>query len=211
MTPPFSASEFFAVFARYNQTFWPLPLIYGLGAVAAVLMALRRPESGRAVVAFLGFLWAWMAVAYHWLFFREINPAAAAFAGVFLAAAAGLIWFAWRRRVRLDPRSGRLAAVGWGFVVYALVVYPVVGHFLGHAYPAQPTFGLPCPTTIYTMGVLLWVRGRVPWGLLVIPALWSVIGFSAVWSFGVLQDAVLPVAGLLGGGLILWNGRRGGD
>jgi hypothetical protein len=75
-------------------------------------------------------------------------------------------------------------------------------------YPRQPTFGLPCPTAIFTIGVLLWARSRVHWSLLVVPAAWSVLGFSAVISFGVLEDAMLPVAGILGGALILWHNSR---
>lgn len=48
---------------------------------------------------------------------------------------------------------------------------PSLGVAIGHTYPAQPTFGLPCPTTIFTFGLLLWVRPPVPWSLLVIPVL----------------------------------------
>jgi hypothetical protein len=210
MTPPFSAAEFFAVFSRYNQTVWPVPALLVVLAAGSVVWAVRRPARGRLVVGYLGFLWIWMAIAYHWVFFRPINPAATGFGALFMIQGLGLLWYAWRRTIALDPGNGGAGLFGWALVAYALVLYPILGTVLGHEYPAHPTFGLPCPTTIFTIGILLWVRGKVPWGLLVVPAIWSIIGFSAVRYFGVLEDAVLPLAGLVGSGAILWKGRGAG-
>ena len=78
MRLPFDVTEFFAVFARYN-TFWPAQVLVVVLALAAVWLALRaRPWSDRAVAGVLGLFWLWMGVAYHWTFFRAINPAAPA-------------------------------------------------------------------------------------------------------------------------------------
>lgn len=68
---------------------------------------------------------------------------------------------------------------------------------LGHDYPATPTFGLPCPTTILTVGVLLTVQGRVPVSLSVVPILWGGIGGSAALLLGVQTDYVLLASGVL--------------
>jgi hypothetical protein len=54
-------------------------------------------------------------------------------------------------------------------VVFALVLYPVIGYTFGHIYPSSPTFGLPCPTTIFTFGIFLWSDKRLPVAILVIP------------------------------------------
>jgi hypothetical protein len=32
--------------------------------------------------------------------------------------------------------------VGGLFILYATVVYPVLGHILGHGYPRSPSFGI---------------------------------------------------------------------
>lgn len=32
-------------------------------------------------------------------------------------------------------------------MLYAMMIYPALGYFLGHVYPKAPTFGVPCPTT----------------------------------------------------------------
>ena len=73
--------------------------------------------------------------------------------------------------------------------------YPALGDALGHRYPAAPTFGLPCPTTIFTIGLLLWAAHRMPRAVLVIPIVWAVFGFQAAVFLGVREDLGLLVAG----------------
>jgi hypothetical protein len=211
--PPFSPEEFFEVFTLYNQAVWPAQVFFLLLAVAATGLALKgRGWAGRTVFSILGVLWLWMGVAYHWMFFTRVNTAAWAFGALFVAQGLLLFWFGLRGdRARFAPGGDLFTWAGGALILYGLVLYPLLGMALGHRYPAQPTFGLPCPTTIFTVGILLWARPKVPWALLVVPAVWSVIGFSAVRFFGVLEDAVLPVAGILGGGLILWKNRRAGE
>jgi hypothetical protein len=98
--------------------------------------------------------------------------------------------------------------VGAVLIVYALVVYPVLGHLLGHRYPAAPTFGLPCPTTIFTFGVLLWARAPVPRVLVVVPMLWAALGAVAAMQLGVPEDFGLLVAGVTAVPMILLAPRR---
>lgn len=47
-----------------------------------------------------------------------------------------------------------LALAGIALIADALVLYPVWSAYSGHSYPETATFGLPCPTTIFTIGVL---------------------------------------------------------
>ena len=48
--------------------------------------------------------------------------------------------------------------------------------WLGHAYPAMPTFGAPCPTTLFTIGMLCFLVPPYPRAPLVAPILWAVVG-----------------------------------
>lgn len=81
-------------------------------------------------------------------------------------------------------------------VVYAAVVYPLVGMWSGHRYPELPMFGItPCPVTIFTFGLMLLAASPVPRWLLVIPVIWSLIGGSAAVMLGVPQDWLLLVSG----------------
>ena len=58
-------------------------------------------------------------------------------------------------------------------------------------------FGVaPCPTTIFTLGILLLLRGGWVIALSVVPLLWSFIGMAAAVQLGILEDLGMPVAGL---------------
>ena len=199
---PFTAEQFFDVFVRYHAGVWPAPVVATALAVLSLVLVFRpRPSSGRWVAAILALLWTWMAIGYHAAYFTRINPMAWAFAALF---GLGAIVFAWvgvvRARLCFGARRGPLAWVGIALACFALVVYPALGHAFGQRYPAVPTFGLPCPTTIFTLGVLLLARPPVPRVLFVVPVLWTAIGTSAAFAFGVWQDLGLLVAGA--GGLV---------
>ena len=144
-------------------------------------------------------MWALNGIGYHFLFFAGINPVAKVFAACFvlqsiLFAMSVLVPGDSRFEVRLDVRS----ATGLFFIVYALLIYELLGYWAGHGLMAGPMFGVaPCPTTIFTIGMLLLARGRwVAW-LSIIPFLWSLAGLAAALQLGIAEDFGLPVAGLV--------------
>ena len=206
MALPFTAADFFAVFARYNTAVWPAQLLL-LGVALWICVAVARGAWRRATLGLLAALWVWMAVGYHLRFFAAINPAARIFAILFLAAAGLLAWAALARR-ELGPRpTGPRRIAGWSLVAYALVLYPLLGLADGQRYPAFPTFGLPCPTTLFTLGVLLLLSASTPRVLFVPPLLWAAVGTSAAVGLGVVEDLGLAAGGVLAG---LFLVRRGG-
>ena len=87
--------------------------------------------------------------------------------------------------------------MGMVFIVYALVVYPAVGLLAGQRYPNLPTFGAPCPVTIFTLGLLLWNTRRTPVYVIAIPLIWSAVGTSAALSLGIVEDIGLAIAAIL--------------
>jgi hypothetical protein len=202
---PFTADQFFQVFADYNQAVWPAQVILWLAGAGALAGALaRRPGGTRIAFGLLAALWAWMALAYHWAFFARVNPAARLFAVVFVAAA---LLFA-RRALRaapalLAPRRSARDAVGLFLAVFGLAVYPLLGPLSGHRLPAAPGFGLPCPTTLFSLGLLTVSKPRVDRTLLLAPVAWSVVGASAALLLGVWQDLALAFAAAWGGWLLI--------
>lgn len=92
-------------------------------------------------------------------------------------------------------------------IVFALAIYPAWSVSAGHNYPALPTFGLPCPTTIFTIGVLALSVRPYPRSPLVVPVLWSFIGIQAAFLLSVPQDISLVVAGVVGLVLIVRSKR----
>jgi hypothetical protein len=207
MKMPFTVEQFFDVFARYNETVWPIQVILNLLALVAVVLLYRgEPSASRGISALLSFLWGWMAIAYHFMFFAAINPAAWFFGAIFVA---GAFWFAWigvvKGAMQLQIRGGVRGWAAWTLIAFALVVYPLLGYLLGHRYPAIPTFGLPCPTTIFTLGMLLFSKAPLPRSVFVVPLLWAAVGSIAAFQLGVLQDLGLLVAGLVGLAAVSWD------
>jgi hypothetical protein len=209
MNVPFSSAQFFDVFARYNEGVWPLQLILLALAVLIVATAVGAHRRSGIVFGALAALWVWMALAYHVRFFSEVTPAAFAFAALFLLEAAAIAWHGVKtKRLRLtDSPDSISGAVGWLLVLYALVAYPAIGYLLGQRYPKMPTFGLPCPTTILTFGILSWAVRPLPWAVLVVPVVWSVVATSAAINFGIGEDFALLPAAILVVGSMWWRGK----
>jgi hypothetical protein len=209
MQLPFTPTQFFDVFRQYNEAVWPAQLVLLAAGLAVVLLAFHSSErAARVVSGILAFLWLWMGAIYHLLFFRDINAAAVLFGGLFIVQGGLFAWFGLRRsalafQARGDIRGG----VGAALILYALVLYPILGLVAGHRYPAAPTFGLPCPTTILTFGLLLWTQHRVPRSLLVIPTLWAVVGTVGALRLGVPEDFGLLVAGAIAAPMIFLGNR----
>jgi hypothetical protein len=192
---PFTPEEFFAVFVRYNHAVWPMQaVLVGMAIACVAFLYSGRDWAGRQIAKLLAVLWAWMAIVYHFQHFTRINPAAWVFGAVFLVGAVAFVWYGVvKRRLAFRPIGGWRGVAGAALIAFALVVYPAIGYALGHRYPAMPTFGLPCPTTIFTLGLLLFA-GRLPWPVYVVPLLWAAVGSLAAFQLGVYQDLALLVS-----------------
>jgi hypothetical protein len=146
-------------------------------------------------VALLAVHWAWSSLVYYAGYFAAINPAELLFAALFLVQGLAFLWtgvvrrglaFAWG-----SSRRHRVAAV----LLLLALAYPALARLTVDAWPRAPTFGVPCPTALFTAGCLLAAVPPVPRGLLVVPVLWSLIGGAAALLLGVRIDLRLFVAG----------------
>jgi hypothetical protein len=200
MQLPFTPGEFFQVFREYNDTVWPAQLLLVVLALAAVLFALRPlRRSGEMIATVLAILWSWLALAYHLAFFASINPLAYVFSALSLAGAFVFLWEGlYRKKVQFRWTGDLRSIVGIALVGFSLVIYPAWSWSVGHAYPAMPTFGLPCPTTIFTIGMLAFLLPPYPRSLFIVPILWCLIGAQAAFLLGVTEDLSLIVAGVVG-------------
>lgn len=199
MKTPFTADQFFETFKSYNQAVWPMQIVLYLLSFVAVYLAFKStPKSDKMISGLLSFFWLWMGVVYHLIHFTVINKAAYLFGAVFIFQ--GILFLAFgvfQSKLSFTFRSDGYGITGIMLIVFALIIYPVLGYLLGHVYPYSPTFGLPCPTTIFTFGLLLLSRRKCPLIILVIPFMWSIIGFTATFNFGILEDIGLLVSGVL--------------
>lgn len=207
MTLPFTVEAFLEVFARYNVATWPVVIGLWLAAAAALAGVVRSPgaRSNRTATAVLLALWWWGGIGYHAMYFTSINPAAWGFAALFIIEAALLVWHGLARdRLVFGDASALPRRVGIALAVYALA-YPGLNLIAGHTYPASPTFGVPCPTGIFTIALFLTSANRPPTAVLIVPLVWALIGGSAALLLGVTTDYVLLVCAAL---LLAHTARR---
>ena len=207
---PFTVDQFMDVFKSYNLSIWPFQIFLNIIALFAIIFTIKTYRySNRINAGILCFLWLWTGIVYHLIFFTSINNAAFIFGAIFIIQAlifiyAGII----KKALSFNSHLNIYGITGAVFIIYALLIYPVLGHLLGHIYPKSPTFGLPCPMTIFTFGLLLWTDSKIPKYVLIIPFLWSVVGFSAAVNLRIYEDFGLLLAGLLGTILIILKDRK---
>ena len=202
---PSTKEQFFLEIEYYNIAIWPLQwMLYALGVWAMILGLRRSAQSDRIISSILAILWLWMGIFYHFALISAINKTAFLFCVMFVLQA--LLFL--HRGVLSDQLSFRAhpnvrGIAGAILLVFALTIYPWLAYLQGRRYPSLPTFGIPCPTTIFTFGLLLWSNRRLPLILLVIPLFWSTVGAASALQLGIHEDIALLISGLLATGLLL--------
>lgn len=187
-----------SVFGAYNLAIWPMQVFAYLAGLVALYSASKQTGfSNNIASGILSFFWMWTGVVFCIFFWAPAYPAAYAFGILFIAQ--GLIFLLNAIKPTLSYRAQRnqFTLIGALFIAYAMVGYPLVGYSLGHAYPRSLAFGLvPCPTAVFTLGMLMLTDKKVPRYVLVIPAIWSICAVVPVVS-GIYEDAGLILAGLV--------------
>ncbi|MBD3290756.1 hypothetical protein GF337_18260 [candidate division KSB1 bacterium] len=210
MRIPFTIEQFLSVFEKYNLAVFPMQILLYLLAIAAIILTFwRTRRSDRIINSILAFFWFWMGIVYHLIHFTVINKAAILF-GI-ISIIQGMIFLyagALNAKLTYGFKKNGYFITGAIFILYALLIYPLLSYVFGHAYPSNPTFGLPCPTTIFTFGLFLWTARSFPKYILLIPFLWAIIGSNAAFSLGVKEDYGLLVAAVLGTILIYIRDRK---
>jgi len=208
MKLPFNTRQFLDVFKSYNQAIWPLQLVFILLAVITVCLVIWKPIiSGKIIPCILALLWMWMGGVYHLVFFSTINEAANIFGLLFILQGILFLRYAIIKSPAFELKKDIDGIAATALIIYSLVAYPAIGYYSGHGYPYSPTFGLPCPTTIFTFGLLLMTRKNCPVSILIIPFIWSVFGFSAAFHFGIVEDIWLLFSGLLTTSIFLFRNK----
>ena len=204
MKLPFTVDDFLNVFENYNLAIWPIqPILLSLAFISVFFIYWKGAAGCQVVFVILSLLWAWMGIVYHIVYFSTINNAAYFFGALFVVQSVLFFYFGViRKTINLKIRRDAQSIIGVVFIVYALLGYPVIGLALGRAYPSSATFGVPCPTTIFTFGVLLFTVDRIPVTMLIIPLLWSLIGMSAAVYLNVVEDIGLLISGVVSGVLL---------
>ena len=138
-----------------------------------------------------------MGGVYHMLFFSTINEAANIFGLLFILQGILFLRYGFITSQTFELKKDSYGIAAAILIIYALFIYPAIGYYYGHIYPYSPTSGLPCPTTIFTFGILVLSKQRLPFYILIIPFIWAIIGFSTALKLGIYEDSGLMISAIL--------------
>ena len=199
----FSARTYYRLFELYNRAIWPAQLLALLLGLAIVWQLHRAgARQGVIVAAILSAGWLWTAWGYFLEQYDTINWAARYFAIGFAIEALLLVWLGTMRgRLLFQPYRDWISRAGLMLFLFALVVQPFIGPLVGRSWKQAEIFGVtPDPTVLATLGILLTVDKRLPWGLLIIPLIWCALSGATLWTMGSPDAWIMPGAavGVLG-------------
>lgn len=198
MKTPFTTEQFFAIIEKYNSSVFPVQLVLLLlGLVAVIFIHSKKTGLNRSIGGFLGLVWIWAGIAYHLSFFTEINKAAWGFGGIFILQGIFIFIELFRKKLIFSFNRTTQHYIGYFFIIFGLMIYPVISYLTERSFPDTISLGLPCPTTILTFGFFMLTSRKFSRYLLIIPTLWAVIGTGAAINFGVYQDYVMLLAAIV--------------
>ncbi len=183
---------------------------YVLGIVAVIFAIKKTGYSSKVISGILAFFWLWNGIVFQGIFFSQLNPTSGYVSAVllFIEGIIFIVTGVFKQDLSFNFKPDTFGIVGWFCVLYGMVGYPVIEYVLGRGYPQLAAFGLiTCPTTIFTLGMLLWADKRVPRYVLPILFLFVLMGVMPV-SIGIIEDIGLVVLGLIASVMILFHGRR---
>jgi hypothetical protein len=200
----FNLEEFLAVLSRYNKDIWPLQIVaFVLGIFALFLLVRKNKYSDRIILAILAFFWLWNGIVFCPFYWAPIYKYAYLF-GAFCSIQ-GILFLVgvFRPNISFGHLNSLNTAVAIILIVYAMAGYQIFGYFLGHIYPKFFPVGLvPCPTAVFTFGLLLLTNKRVPRYYIIVPAIVAAGGIMAACN-GIYEDIGLIISGLTGSYLLL--------
>ncbi|MBN1939500.1 MAG: hypothetical protein JW843_07935 [Candidatus Aminicenantes bacterium] len=199
MSLSFELIDFLLLLREYNRDIWPLQVAaLALGLLTVFLAVSKKRYSGSIICAILAFFWLWTGAVFNLLYFRGFYPPALGFVPIFIAQGLIFAFAAFGRpgvsfHFKATPRSYAAAAMA----LYALIGYPALEGLWGRGYPESLPFGLvPCPTTLFTLAVLLLAEAKIPPRLWALPVAYALAGIVPFLN-GIREDIGLIIGGVL--------------
>lgn len=210
MRIPFTTEQFWQVFMSYNIAVFPLQLLLlCLGLSAALLLLTNWRGKNFYAGYILGAVWLWIGVVYHIIFFTAICVPAFVFGALFILEGLLILFCVLTHKLSFAADFSAIKLLGYFFVFYGLIIYPIVGYSLENELVRLISIGLPCPSTIFAFGFLMLADKKMPGYLLIIPSLWALVGVSAAINLGIYQDLMILVAAVCAN-IAYWSKKSNG-
>ena len=204
----FSPRTYYRTIELYNLAIWPAQvaaLVIGV-AIVALLIA-NAGGRDRIIAGLLAACWLWIAYAFHYQRYAQINWAATWFAAAFALQALILVALGvLAGRIAFQTAGGREFRIAISMIGITVLGYPLLAPLTGRSWTTAEIFGVAAdPTAIATVAMLALVRGRIRWLLLIVPLLWCAVAALTLWAMKAPEAVVVAAATLLA----LWPAVRG--
>ena len=114
-----------------------------------------------------------------------------------------------RNRLSFRFKPDLYGLTGALMLFYGVFGYQALEYILGRGYPEILSFGMfPCPTVIFSLGMLLWTDKKFPAYILIFPVLNALSGFIPAFIIGIIEDIGLIISGLLALTMIFYRNKR---
>lgn len=196
------------VFGSYNDSIWPMQVIAYLLVFAVWFVAARKTKySDRIIAAILAFFWLWVGTKF-WLPFGANVPLFNLVGALFIFQGILFLIGVVKPSVTYRFEENAFSYMGIALMLYAMVGFPVGALLMGRVYPQMGIVGMfPCPTVLFTCGLLLCTRGKLAKYMLAIPLLWGIAGMY--WTtLGLFEGAGLTVGTLTAVAMIVYRDRK---
>lgn len=213
-------NDFFSTLQSYNEAFLSITIFtFLLGALIVYLAARKSKNSSKVISALMSFLWIWSGVVFFIIYYGPIDaeflgltiPGVWYLGGILFLIQSFLFLFFGVVKSSLSFKfSSEIShVIGALMILYAMVIYPIIGFLSGYGYPRYPIFGTaPCPLTIFTVGLLQWSDRKIPLVIVVIPFIWALMGIMPVLALNVWADIGEVLSGIVGFSIILYRNSK---
>jgi len=178
-------------------------------AIVALLMVFRKSTHSNRIISFaLTFLWLWIGVVFGMIVFGPFPTVLAGiemtgswylFGSLFAIHGIIMLYFGVvKDTMSFTWKPDNRHYIGLVIIIFGLIIYPFVGVLTGRVFPEYPIFGImPCPVTLFTIGLLLWSDVKPSLPLVIIPIFWALMGIIPVLFYEVYADIGTILAGII--------------
>lgn len=207
----FSERVYDRMFELHNLAVWPLHILtFAVGLFLIVVVVRPRPHLIRIALALLSGLWIFVAVAFVYGRYAQINWAVVYLLPLFAVVAALLAYLSARkRRPLMEHPSDISRVVAIGVLLFAVFGFPLLAIISGRPFWQAEFFGVsPDPTAVATLAFLSINRGPRGLGVMLIIALWVVATALTLFTLGRRDFFVVPLAAAICIGSWVLGSRR---
>ena len=205
------AERFFQFMAEYNTAIWPAQIVFYILSFYFVYTSFYKSKISNTVnILILSSLWIWNGAVTLLIYFCRFHYQYYLWGSLWIAQGLLILYQGTvKKQISFKIKKDLYSITGLAFILYALVIYPLIGSWLGHPFPKGPLFGAaPCPTVIFTFSVFLFSESKVKPYLLYFPLLWAFMSLYPIIGMGVYADIGEIIAAVIAFTMIIYKNKH---